>query len=188
MKAYASTVFGKSNIAVLGTGISQESLAHLVEKSLSTLSAASAPTSSASSYFGGESRVDAHGGPETVFIGFGTTGAPASELAVLAAHLSPQPSVKWSQGLSPLAAALPQGATVQTVFLPYSDATLFGLLVQGATGEEVKAAGQAAVKALKEAGSAKAEDVKKAVAKAKFTAASAIDGKHGFVSVLGSKV
>lgn len=188
VKSYASSVFGKGNIAVLGTGISQDALTKLVEKSLSSLSSATSPSASATSYYGGETRVDAHGGPATVFIGFGTTGTPSSELAVLAAHLSPQPSVKWSEGLSPLSAGLPAGASIQSVFLPYSDAALFGLIVQGRTAEDVKTAGKAAVAALKAAGSAKAEAVKTAVAKAKFTAATALDSRSGLVSVLGAKV
>ncbi|PSR87014.1 hypothetical protein PHLCEN_2v5272 [Hermanssonia centrifuga] len=188
IKAYASSVFGKSNLAVIGTGISQDALTKLLEKSLGSLSANAAPPSSPTSYFGGETRVDAHSGPQTVFIGFGTTGAPSAELAVLAAHLSPQPSVKWSEGLSPIAASIPKGASVQAIYLPYSDASLFGLLVQGATAEEVKIAGKAAVSALKEVGNIKAEDVKKAVAKAKFSAASTLDGRSSLASVLGSKL
>ncbi len=131
--------------------------------------------------------MDAHGATETVFLGFGTAGSPAPELAVLAAHLDPQPSVKWSEGTSPIT-GIPLGASVKSVYLPYSDATLFGLLVQGQTAEDVKAAGKAAVAALKDASNIKAEDVKKAVAKAKFTAANSLDSRSGLVSVLGSKV
>ena len=95
--------------------------------------------------------------------------------------------MKWSEGTSPIT-GIPTGASVQSVHLPYSDATLFGLLVQGETAEDVKAAGKAAVAALKSVSSIKAEDVKKAVAKAKFAAASSIDSRSGIVSVLGSKV
>jgi ubiquinol-cytochrome c reductase core subunit 2 len=188
VKSYASSVFGKGNIAVLGTGISQEALTKLVEKSLGSLSATSTPSSAPTSYFGGETRVDLHGGAETVFIGFGTTGSPSAELAVLAAHLNPEPSVKWSEGSSAIASSIPKGASVQVVHLPYSDATLLGLLVQAQTAEDVKVAGKAAVAALKQAGSAKAEDIKKAIAKAKFTAASSVDSRAGLVSILGSKV
>lgn len=187
VKSYASSVFGKGNIAVLGTGISQEALTKLVEKSLGSLSTSAAPSASPSSYHGGETRVDAHGGAETVFIGFGAAGSPSAELAVLAAHLDPTPSVKWSESTSPIT-GIPTGVSVQSVHLPYSDATLFGLLVQGETAEDVKAAGKAAVAALKSVSTIKAEDVKKAVAKAKFAAASSIDSRSGIVSVLGSKV
>ena len=122
-----------------------------------------------------------------MFIGFGSTGSPA-ELAALSAFLSAEPAGKWLQGTSPLAAAIPTNASVKPVFLPYSDATLVGLLVQGETAEAVKTAGTAAVSALKSAGSAKASDLTKAIAKAKFAAANALETRDGLVSVLGSKV
>ncbi|KAH8092173.1 Metalloenzyme, LuxS/M16 peptidase-like protein [Cristinia sonorae] len=188
VQEYASSVFSKGNIAVLGTGISQETLSKLVEKSLAKLASTSEVSSTPSSYFGGETRIDSHEGPQTVFIGFGATGAPAAELAVLAAHLSPQPSLKWSQGLSPISASIPPTASVKTVLLPYSDATLFGFVVQGETAKDVKTAASAAIAALKEVGSIKPEDLKKAVAKAKFAAASSIEGRIGFASTLGAKV
>ncbi|CCM04093.1 uncharacterized protein FIBRA_06252 [Fibroporia radiculosa] len=189
VKAYADSVFSAGNIAVLGTGIGPELLQKLVDQSLgSGLSSSTAPTSSASAYFGGESRIDAHGTPETLFLGFGTVGAPTAELAVLAAHLDPTPSVKWSQGLSPIAAGIPVGTSVKTVLLPYSDAALFGVLIQGATAEGVKAAGKAAVTALKAAGEVKGEELQKAIKKAKFTAASATEGRDGLTSALAAKV
>jgi ubiquinol-cytochrome c reductase core subunit 2 len=192
IKAFAASAFSKGNIAVLGTGIDQALLSKLVEKALaSSRSSSPTPATSASSYFGGESRVETHEGLQTVFIGFGSTGAPVPQLAALSAHLSPQPSVKWSQGLSPISSAVPQGASVHTVYLPYSDATLFGLLVQGTTTAGVKEAGKVAVKALKDSAvidGIKPDDVKKAIAKAKFAAASAVDGRDGTVSVLGAKV
>ncbi|EIN05109.1 LuxS/MPP-like metallohydrolase [Punctularia strigosozonata HHB-11173 SS5] len=189
VKAFASSAFAKGNFAFLGTGIDQSTLAKLVEQGLSGASASSssAPSTGATKYFGGESRLAADG-PSSVFIGFGTTGAPTPEVAALAAHLSVEPAVKWSQGTSPIAAALPEGTSVKSVYIPYSDASLFGLLVEGSTPAGVKEAGKAAVAALKEAGSLKQEDVKKAVAKAKFAAASAVDSREGLVSILGAKV
>ena len=189
VKAYAQSVFSQGNVAVVGTGIDASTLEKLLEKSLgSSFASASATSSTPSTYFGGETRVDSHDGPQTVFIGFGTTGAPSAELAVLAAHLDPTPSVKWSQGTSPIAAKLPAGASVRSVLLPYSDASLFGLLVQGETSADVKAAGQAAVQALKASGSLSGDDLKKAVAKAKFAAASSFDAREGLLAALGPKV
>ncbi|KAI0937940.1 hypothetical protein AcV7_003270 [Taiwanofungus camphoratus] len=186
VKTYADSVFGTGNIAVLGTGVDPSTLQKLVEQSLGSLPASAAPTSSPTSYFGGETRIEAHGAPETVFIGFGTAGAPAPELAVLAAHLDPQPSVKWSQGLSPISSGIPVDTSVRAVYLPYSDATLFGLLVQGSTAEGVKSAGKAAVAALKAAGDVKGEELKKAVMKAKFAAASSLDGRDGLIATLAA--
>ena len=191
VKSFAKSAFTKGNIAVLGTGINPSLLSELVQKSLGAAATTEQPSSSATSYFGGETRIAGHGGPQTVFIGFGAPGAPSAELATLAAHLSPQASVKWSKGLSPIATSIPEGTSVQSVFLPYSDATLLGLLVQGPDTASVKAAGKAAVKALKAATTSSGittEELKKAVAKAKFNAASAVDTRDGLVITVGPKV
>ena len=78
---------------------------------------------------------------------------------------------------------------MQPVYLPYSDATLFGLLVQGSTPASVKEAGKTAVATLKAAAQGiKAEELKSAVAKAKFNAATTADTREGLINVLGSKV
>ena len=195
VQAYAASTFGKGNVAVLGVGITQDALAQLVQKHLGPAKEARASASPITSYHGGETRVpfSEHAGHalHTAFIGFGAPGQPSAELAVLATHLSPASSLKWSTGTSPLSTTLPAGTSVQTVLLPYSDATLFGLLVQGKTPESVTEAGKVAVKALKNAASSsgvKAEDVKKAVAKAKFVAASAAENREGLVSIFGPKV
>ncbi|TEB33922.1 LuxS/MPP-like metallohydrolase [Coprinellus micaceus] len=185
---YAHSVFTQGNIAVIGTGIEQAKLAELVSKAFAQASSAAGPTSPASKYFGGENRV-AGNGPQTAFIGFGTTGAPSAEAAALAAYLSPAPSVKWSQGVSPIAAALPQGSSVQSVYLPYSDASLVGVLVQGHSAAAVKEAGKVVVDAVKKAAAgASAEEVATAVAKAKFAAASAADARAGIVDAIGAKI
>jgi len=187
IKSFASASFTKGNIAVVGTGIDQGTLSKLVEQAFASAGASSAASAPASKYFGGETRLEGHGGPETVFIGFGSTGATA-DLAALAAHLSPSPSVKWSKGLSPLS-SVPEGTSVQIVYLPYSDATLFGLLVQGSTPASVKEAGKVAVSALKAAAQGiKEEELKSAISKAKFASANAADSREGVIAALGSKV
>ncbi|KAJ8522190.1 hypothetical protein ONZ45_g1217 [Pleurotus djamor] len=192
IKAFAASAFSKGNIAVIGSGIEQATLAKLVEKSLANISASSTPLATSSTkYFGGETRLESHLGPQTVFVGFGVAGTPSPELATLAAHLSPASSVKWSKGLSPIATAIPEGTTVQSVYLPYSDAALFGLLIQGNTAAGVTEAGKVAVKALKDvtsAGGLKAEDLTKAIAKAKFSAASSVESRDGLAALVGSKI
>ncbi|KAL0574632.1 ubiquinol-cytochrome c reductase core subunit 1 [Marasmius crinis-equi] len=188
IKAFAQSAFTKGNLAVLGSGISHEALSKLVDQSLKGLSTSASSSPAASSYFGGETRIESHG-PQTVFVGFGVAGKPSAELAALAAHLSPAPSVKWSQGLSPIASSIPRGTSVQSVYLPYSDATLLGFLVQGHDGASVKEAGKAAVSALRSASNGlKGEELKKAVAKAKFAAASAPETRDGLVATLGAQV
>ncbi|KAF9529874.1 Metalloenzyme, LuxS/M16 peptidase-like protein [Crepidotus variabilis] len=187
VQSYAASAFTKSNIAVLGTGIDQATLSSLVEKAFANIATTSS-TSPASKYHGGETRVEGHGGPQTIFIGFGTTGAPTAEIATLAAHLSTTPAVKWSKGVSPLA-SIPEGTSVQSIYLPYSDATLFGLLVQSTSSAGAKEAAKSAVDALKAASkSIKPEALKSAIAKAKFAAANAAESREGLVNTLGSKV
>lgn len=190
VKAFASSTFTKGNIAVLGTGIDQATLTKLFEKHLKASKEGAALSAKATKYFGGETRSEAFNGLQTVFIGYGTT-APSAQLATLASYLSPKPSVKWSQGISPLAAEVPAGSSINTVYLPYSDAALFGFLIQSPTVEDAKKASESVVKALKDTASGsslKAEDVKKAAAKAKFVAANGTEARHGLVSTFGPKV
>lgn len=188
--AYAATALAKENLAFLGTGIDAGVLSKLVEAGLKSGSApaAGAPAAAATKYFGGETRVASAGGPQTVFIGFGQAGAPSPALAALAAHLNPTPAVKWSPGVSALGAALPAGTSARSVLLPYSDGTLFGLLVQGATAGLATEAAKAAVAALRAAGGVKAEEARTAIAKATFAAASVVDSREGLVAALGAKV
>lgn len=189
VKQFASSTFVKGNIAILGTGIDQGTLTKLVEKNLKTVSTKENPTSSSSKYFGGETRVNFVGSPQTIFVGYGTTGVSPVELAVLAGHLTGKASIKWSRGISPLTSALPEGVSAETVLLPYSDATLFGLLVQSDSGDKLKEAGKAAVDALKAAtNGVKSEDLKRAIAKAKFSAASSAENRDGLVATFGPKV
>ncbi|KAF5334938.1 hypothetical protein D9611_009934 [Ephemerocybe angulata] len=184
---YAAKVFTKENIAVVGTGIEQSKLTELVNKAFANAASSSGPTSSSTRYFGGENRIEGTG-PQTAFIGIGTMGAPSAEVATLAAYLNPSPSVKWSKGTSPIAAALPEGASVQSVYLPYSDASLVGLLVQAPTAA-LKEAGSVAVSALKKAASGiSQEELASAVARAKFAAASAADARAGVVEAIGAKI
>lgn len=187
VQSFASSSFAKNNIAVLGTGIDQDTLSSLVNSAFSNVLSSSTVSSSPSKYFGGETRLQS-AGPQTVFIGYGITGAPSAEIAALAAYLSPNPSIKWSKGLSPLS-SLPEGASAQTVYLPYSDATLFGLLVQGSTAAIVTEASKIVVASLKAiAQGIKAEEFKSAIAKAKFTAANAFENREGLVNAIGSRV
>lgn len=163
----------------------------LVEASFAGVTAEGGVKTTESKYFGGETRLEGTEGPQTVFIGFGTTNTQSSaELSTLAAYLSTTPSIKWAKGLSPVAQNIPEGTSVQPVFLQYSDASLFGLLVQADGVQGVKDAGKVVVDAIKKAakGGLSEEEVKGAVRRAKFSAASGIETRDGLVNVLGSKV
>jgi len=182
VKAFAAQAFTKENVAVIGSGVSDAVLSQLVQKTLAQLPSSPASTATATKYYGGESRVNAHSTP-TVFIGFGTS-TPSAALSVLASYLDPTPSVKWSDGVSPLS-KLPKGTTVQIVHEVYSDGALFGLLVQGENAAAVKEASTIAVQALKSvsSGTLESEELARAVSKAKFSAASSVEGREGLAAV-----
>jgi ubiquinol-cytochrome c reductase core subunit 2 len=99
--------------------------------------------------------------------------------------LSSVPAIKWSESNTFATSSIPAEATIQTVYLPYSDATLLGFLVQAPTAEAVSAAGKAVAASIKEAsGSLKPEHLKKAIAKAKFNAAYALDTRQGLLDAV----
>ncbi|KAF8741724.1 LuxS MPP-like metallohydrolase, partial [Rhizoctonia solani] len=178
LKEFAKSAFTKSNVAVIGTGIDSSKLSELVSKHLGGLpsSTGAGTKGSSSQYFGGETRVGSQGG-NAVFIGFGAP-AGSPELSALQAHLDGAPSVKWSTGSSPLA-----GTGAVPVYIPYSDAALFGVLV---SGNNVAADTKTAVAALKK-GLSK-EEATKAVSKAKFKAASALEAREGLVAAVAPQV
>ena len=193
-RSFAHTAFVKENIAVVGTGIDPGLLSKLVDHSFATLPSSAAAAPAKTMCFGGASRIAAsgHGAqqPQTVFIGYGTVAPNLHELAALKAYLSPRPQLKWAHGsTSALFEGLPAHATVEPVLLPYTDAALFGVLVQAPTTKDVREASRITVNVLKgAAGSVKAEELKKAVRKAKFEAASALERREGVVSVATAQV
>jgi len=194
IQAYASKVYSKGNIAVVGTGIDEELLKKLIDEHFSGSSATGSATGESSKYHGGETRVGPspeshHHGPQTVFIGYGAS-SPSSDLAILAAYLDPTTSLKWAQSTSPLSEVQAAGTTIKGVYLPYSDATLAGVLIQSASAEEVKKAGAAVAKAVQavKSGNLSGEAFAAALAKAKFRAASALETRDGLSAAVGSKV
>jgi ubiquinol-cytochrome c reductase core subunit 2 len=93
------------------------------------------------------------------------------EIAVLAALLGGQPTIKWAPGFSLLskAAAGASGLSVSASSLAYSDAGLLTIQLSG-TAASVRKGAEETAKALKSIadGSISKEDVTKAVANAKF--------------------
>ncbi|KAG9087199.1 ubiquinol-cytochrome c reductase core subunit 1 [Ceratobasidium sp. UAMH 11750] len=155
----------------------------LIEKHLAGLPSGAAAPGGSTQYFGGETRADAHGSGQAIFLGFGAPGA-APELAALHAHLDTTPALKWTAGSSPLAGA---GAT--PVYVPYSDAALFGVLVRAGTAAEASEGVKAVVSALKKVASGLgADEAKRAVAKAKFAAAAGLEGREGLVAAAAPQV
>src|SRR6266446_581779 len=142
---HARAVSNPSNVAVLGTGISTESLAKLFEAAVSAhkapaaTSTSSATPASATSYHGGATRVASAHGPQVIFVGFGsTTSASVPALHALAAHLDPAPALKWAGSSAAVASGIPVGINARSVLLPYSDATLIGVVLEGKDSAALK--------------------------------------------------
>ena len=188
--AFAAAALNKSNLAVVGSNVAPSTLQSLVgEFFTASGSALSAPKTQ---YFGGEVRVPgaAHHGPahDTLVVAFEGQAAGKAELDVLRYILGGEAAVKWSAGTSPLSQLATATGSAQAFNLAYSDAGLFGIVANGQTAEiEGLAAGAlAALKAA--AGGVSAEQLAQAVAKAKFAAASAFDGRVNSLELIGSQV
>ncbi|KDN39952.1 putative QCR2-40 kDa ubiquinol cytochrome-c reductase core protein 2 [Tilletiaria anomala UBC 951] len=200
---YAKSVLAKNNLAVLGSGIESEKLAKLVQQHFAPLSpsaSSASTTKTPSTYYGGEHRVQyapAHHDSSArasfghVFLAFeGAANGASPELAVLRSLLGGESSVKWSKGQSPLSAISAQapGATVSAFNLGFSDAGLFGIHVS-APHERIAAVAKSAMNALKEiASQSKVDDIKRAVAKAKFEAAATLEGRAASHEAVSSQL
>ncbi|KAG9019808.1 hypothetical protein FRB90_005956 [Tulasnella sp. 427] len=193
VKAYASKVFSKDNVAFIGTGVDESLLQKLVGEHF-TATGSGATSSPATKYFGGETRIapspESHShAPQTVFIGFGSASV-SPELAILSAYLDPTTSLKWGQSTSPLAGLVVPGTTIKSVYLPYSDGTLAGVIIQAHDAAAVKTAAVGVAKAISDvkAGSLKGDAFNTALAKARFRLASGAEERAAQVASIGSKI
>ncbi|KAL7421877.1 ubiquinol-cytochrome c reductase core subunit 1 [Cryptotrichosporon argae] len=194
VKAYASQAFAKSNLAVLGQGISTEALAKAVQSAFGSgvSTAWSELPTAAAKYYGGEVReqIDAHNpiAQPTLVLAYGLAGAASPALSALPHLLGGVPAVKWSVGSSPLAqaAAKVPGASAVANLLPYSDASLLTVTVQAPTSEGVRTVAEGVAAAIKAATSTKdAAAVKRAVAKAKLEAATRLERTEQLLTTVG---
>lgn len=177
---YASSAYAKPNIAVVANGASQAELAKWVGEFFKEVPASSSTAlpSEATKYYGGEERI-AHDSGNSLVIAFpGSSsftagGSYKPEIAVLAALLGGQSSIKWSPGFSLLSKAVSSfpDASAATTHLSYSDAGLLTIQFSG-SAQAIRSASAEAIKALKSvsSGTVSKEDFTKAVALAKYRA------------------
>lgn len=180
---FANGAYTKPNLAVVASGANSADVSKWVGQFFKE--APAAPSASAfkpleskpTQYFGGEERIPSTAGNAVViaFPGSGSFGTAGSaykpEVAVLAALLGGQSSIKWSTGsslLSKAAEAYPL-AHVRTNHVSYSDAGLLYVTITG-NASDIGKASKSVVETLKKvaAGEIGAEDVKRATALAKF--------------------
>jgi ubiquinol-cytochrome c reductase core subunit 2 len=195
---HARVVSNPSDVAILGTGISTESLAKLFETAFSAHKASAAtPTPSAvpapaTAYHGSTTRVASAAWPTGSFhrlwqhrVCFGTR--------IARARRTPESCTGAQMGWQFGARRVRDTGGHQcarSVLLPYSDATLIGVVLEGKDGAALKEGAKAVVGAFKDAAAGKVgkEELARAVARAKFQLAAGIEAREGYVGAFGPKV
>ncbi|KAK6384948.1 ubiquinol-cytochrome c reductase core subunit 1 [Exophiala oligosperma] len=178
---FSGAAYAKNNIAVVANGASHSELGKWVKEFFGDVSEGSQKfkiESQPTKYFGGEERI-AHNSGNTMILAFPgsssftTTSSYKPELAVLAALLGGESSIKWSPGFSLLSKAAKDfpAAHVSTQHEAYSDAGLLYVTISG-NAQHVAKASKEVVAAIKKiaSGEIAEEDIKKATALAKFRA------------------
>jgi ubiquinol-cytochrome c reductase core subunit 2 len=179
--SFASAAYAKSNIAVVANGASNADLSKWVGEFFTETPTGNPRmqiSTTPSKYFGGEERIS-HDGGNVMIIAFPGSSSFTSgssykpEVSVLTALLGGVSSIKWSSGFSLLAKAADafQHAHVATENAAYSDAGLLYVTITG-NADHIAKASRSVVETLKKvaAGDVSSEDIKKAVALAKFRA------------------
>lgn len=184
VKDFAAKTCTTGNLAVVASGVPLNTLTSTVSAALSELPSGSAATPQESKYYGGDYRslmTDSHGHPlphNHFFLAYeGASTKSAAPLAVLQALLGGESNVKWTNGLSPLSAVSDNfaGARARAFNISFADTGLFGMHVS-APQDKLSGAAKTAAQALdKAAQGASSDDIKRAVANAKFNAASTLE-------------
>lgn len=190
---FADSAYSKSNVAVVINGAAHSEASKWVKEFFTETPSGSKLESPASKYYGGEERI-AHGSGNALVLGFpGSAAFTASsykpEVAVLAALLGGQSSIKWSPGFSLLsnAAHATPGAHVSTTNAAYSDAGLLYVTLTGNAGD-IATASKNVVETIKKvaSGDVSEEAFKKAVSTAKFTALEAGEQTNAGLEATGN--
>ncbi len=154
---YAATAYAKPNFALVANGVKQEELSKWVNEMFGDVSS-SAPyqlQAEQTKYYGGEERI-AHGSStNSLVIALPGSSSPTGgfykpEIAVLAALLGGQTTIKWSPGFSLLSKAAQETPNmfIDTKSAIYSDAGLLTITMSG-SASDVKTTAPKVVEALK---------------------------------------
>ena len=176
VRDFAAKSYVKQNMAIIATGADAAELEGYVSQHFADVPSGSAAQSPASKYFGGETRIPYRTPIGHFVVGFpGAAASPhvPAELTVLGNLLGGTSSIKWSAGNTILGqAASTLGASTKAIANhgTYSDTGLFSIYVMGPTNT-IKNAAKASLDAIKAvAQDVKADDLKRAIAQAKFNA------------------
>ena len=153
---YASSAYAKPSFAVVANGADSSELSKWINEFFTDVPAqpAHALKSEQAKYYGGEERIPSSAG-NTLVLGFPGSSSPTGpfykpEIAVLAALLGGQSSIKWSPGFSLLSNATASAPLmhVSTQSTIYADAGLLTITMSGSAADIKNTAG-AVVDALK---------------------------------------
>jgi ubiquinol-cytochrome c reductase core subunit 2 len=195
---YAKKAYTKANLILVASGANTDELKPQIEEFWKDLPAGQALTSPASKFSGGESRLP-HRSSQNVFVvafpGSSLYGSNASPEQVVLAHLLGGPSpVKWASGhsaLAKIAGGISKNVNLLATNIAYSDAGLFTILATGSAGDVSKAA-SASIKLLRDIAKGgqtiKPEDVKRAIASARYATYAATEARLSGLEPIGQAI
>ncbi|ORX92209.1 LuxS/MPP-like metallohydrolase [Basidiobolus meristosporus CBS 931.73] len=192
LKEFVNQSFVGSNISVVGTGVQKDQLDELVQQHFAKLNQGVKAKSAATKYYGGESRLEAAGEQSTLALAFEGASLSSAEylkLQVLRYIIGAEKTTKWGAGVTATSAAVSKvpGASASTFNIGYSDAGLFGILVNS-SAEQAQNLTQTAIDQIsKAAAGVSEEDLKRAVANAKFETAQLVDTRLGRGQIIGEQ-
>ncbi|KAG0130215.1 Metalloenzyme, LuxS/M16 peptidase-like protein [Tuber indicum] len=188
---YSREVYNKGNIAVVASGAPQLDLEKWTAEFFKELPSGTGPVVAPAKYYGGENRLfSPHG--NAIVIAFPGSASPPSfkaEYTVLAYLLGGEASTKWNTGMSLLSQAISEipHTTAVAKHVAYTDTGLLYITIEG-SGSALTQAGGNVVSAIKSLGEAKPEDVKRAIALAKFDVLAAAEDRSAGLEAVGQAV
>ncbi|KAI5295900.1 ubiquinol-cytochrome c reductase core subunit 1 [Ascosphaera acerosa] len=191
VSAFATNLFTKSNLAIVGSGNNTADLGKWIHQFFPALPASGtsdpfAPKPHvASRYYGGEARIPSVAGNALTIAFDGSSRATGQKyrpaFAVLAELIGGSSNLKWSHGTSLLSAVkadVPGPVTFATANNAYSDAGLLTITLSGSAAS-IKLAASPVVEAIKTVADkgVAAEAVQKAIANAKYRLAESVSAE-----------
>ena len=179
IEAYAGAAFAKPNFAIVANGADHGEFSKWIGEFFKDYKSPSTAESTQlkseqTKYHGGETRIAHDKGSAMVLAFAGSSSSTGTfykpEIQVLASLLGGGTSIKWSTGFSLLSkASQTMNVSVDTKSVIFSDAGLLAITIAGDANSVGKTAASA-ISALKDvaAGKVGKEDIKKAIAAAKF--------------------
>jgi len=195
IRSYAQSSYTRPNMTVVASGVQHAELAQFVGEYFADVPSGTAAKPNKTKYFGGESRAKS---PAASAFVIGFEGKPSPIVAsrevdmfVLNSLLDGATHMKWNVGTNPLALAAAEaapGVKALAQEFAYSDGGLFTINITGPPSA-IRRAAENSVKKLKDiASGVKSEDMKSAIAKAKFSILSIPENRTLFTELIGRSI